>query len=352
MAAKNRTKVVTIGGGSGTPVINQALLKAGVALIDSIVTVMDSGGVTGRMRIDSEGKKIAYSDGLRTLLSLIDKESATPKRISTLITILRSRNAKDQDLGYEFFSHFFDQETNGFSDIQSKLASLTGIKFKGRVIPVTLKSTNIVFKTKLGREYKGEHELDDKRMSTDTVKSMRLEPPVSAYKDALNAIKEAEFIFFSCGSLHGSVLCNLLPKGIKKAFLDSKAKKILVTNLVSTRNETHNFRPLDFVKVFRKYTGLFHPLDVLIVPKITQRDFESKHPKVALRYSSEHSYFLGWDEKELKKAEKEGVKIVTHSATHIEPKHLTVRHNPNRLSKTFKELIADFDSPRVKKSSR
>lgn len=343
MGVKKKIKVVTIGGGSGTSVVNKSLIGAGITAIDSIVTVMDSGGVTGRMRIDSEGRKIAYSDGLRTLLSLIDEKSATPKRISTLITILRSRNAKDQDLGYEFFSHFFDHKTNGFSDIQSKLASLTGIKFNGRIIPITLKSTNIVFKTKLGREYKGEHELDDKRMSTDTIKSMKLQPSVPAYKGALDAIKEAQFIFFSCGSLYGSVLCNLLPKGVKKALSSSKAKKILVTNLLSTRNETHNFKPLDFINIFKKYTRLSAPLDVLIVPKLSRQEFELKYPKVAARYASDHSYFLGWGKEELEGTGK-GVKIVIHNATYIEPKHLTVRHNPNRLSKIFEELITDLNS--------
>src|SRR3989304_9203968 len=153
MSTNREIRIVTIGGGNGTSIINKSLLNAGVSFIDSIVTVMDSGGVTGRMRIDSEGKLIAYSDALRNLLSLIDEKSASPQRISTLIAVLRSRNARQQDLGYEFFSHFFDQENNGFSEVQSKLADLTGIKFKGRVIPITLKSANLVFTTQLGREY-------------------------------------------------------------------------------------------------------------------------------------------------------------------------------------------------------
>ncbi|MEK7127783.1 MAG: 2-phospho-L-lactate transferase CofD family protein [Patescibacteria group bacterium] len=52
--------IVTIGGGSGTPVLNEALLLVGVKKITSIVTVMDSGGITGRMRTDAMGKEVAY----------------------------------------------------------------------------------------------------------------------------------------------------------------------------------------------------------------------------------------------------------------------------------------------------
>ena len=49
--------IVTIGGGSGTPVLNEALLLVGVKKITSIVTVMDSGGITGWMRtVESKTK--------------------------------------------------------------------------------------------------------------------------------------------------------------------------------------------------------------------------------------------------------------------------------------------------------
>ncbi len=350
MSTENKgEKVTTIGGGSGTPVVNEALILGGSQNIKSIVTVMDSGGVTGRMRIDSDGKQIAYSDALRTLLSLIDPESASPGTIQTLKDILRSRNSRQQDLGYIFFSHFFDREKNGFEDIQSRLTALTGIKFKGKVLPVTMYPTDIVFLTRLGRRYKGEHEFDDKRMSTDTVKTMFLDPSVIAYAPAIDAVEKADTIFFCCGSLHGSVLCNLLPGGMRDALAKSKAKKVLITNLVSTRNETHDYKPSDFVEIFREYSGMDTPIDVLVVPQMTRSEFESKYPDIAERYASEHSFFLGWEEQDLYAAQGQGIEIVTHNATYIEPIQRTVRHNSKELAPVVKEvikpkLIADLNS--------
>lgn len=300
---------------------------------------MDSGGITGRMRVDSAGQEIAYSDALRTLLSLIDPKTLNNKKVRELKDLLGKRNDRGQDLGYTIFSHFFDNNKNGFENIQTKLEKLTDIRFKGQIIPITLKSTNIVFKTKLGRIYKGEHELDDKRMSKDRVTKMWLEPKVPAYKGAMAAVKGSDIVIFSCGSLYGSVLCNLLPLGMKKALRESKAKKILITNLASTRNETHNFTPREFVQIFKKYTGLSKPIDIMVVPELTKEEFEKKYPQVAKRYASEHSFFLGWDSKELEKVRKIGIKIITHQATIIEPKHLTLRHHTGKLGEVLKSLI-------------
>ncbi len=332
-------KIVTIGGGSGTSVINESLLLAGAKFIKSIVTVMDSGGTTGRMRIDSEGKEIAYSDALRTLLSLKDSKELSQKQNASLVELLRKRNSRGQDLGYFLFSQFWDCEEKGFGDVQGILEKLTGVKFKGEIIPVTLRSTNISFETKMGRVYKGEHELDDKRMSADLVWDMWLEPSVPAYSGAIKAILGADILVFCCGSLYGSVLCNFLPTGVKKALKETQAKKVLVTNLASTRNETHEFKPIDFVSIFKKYTGLTKPIDVLVVPEMTRTEFEKKYPKVAKRYASEHSFFLGWDEKELSELKRMGVKVLIHKATVVEPKFLTLRHDPEKLAKSFKSLL-------------
>ena len=328
-------KIVTIGGGSGTTVVNQALLYAGVKNITSVITSMDSGGVTGRMRTDSRGQEIAYSDSLRTLISLLPLQSLNSTKVKNLIQMLRRRNDRGQDLGYTIFSHYFSQET-GFGEIQNLLENLTGLKFMGQVLPVTTQSTNLFFKTESGQVFKGEHELDTQRMSADMVAQIWLEPEVTAYIKAVEAIADADFIIYSCGSLYGSVLANLLPKGVQQALRLTKAKTALVTNLASTRNESDNFTPEDFVKIFQKYAKLPDPLDYLIVPGISRTEFEKKYPKVAKRYALEHSHFLGWDNFDRTGPE---VDILFHQAVSLDPKHLRLRHDPKKLAKVFKKLL-------------
>ena len=331
-------KIVTIGGGSGMPVINESLLLAGAKNIKSIVTVMDSGGVTGRMRTDSRGQEVAYSDALRTLLSLIPPQFADWKKIISLKEMLRRRNDRGQDLGYTIFSHYFGSE-NGFGEIQNLLETLTEVKFMGRVLPVTTAPTHLIFKTKSGFVHRGEHELDDKRMSADTVTNIWLEPEVTAFPESVDAVKEADLIIFSCGSFYGSVLVNLLPIGIQQALKVNSGKKAYVTNLASTKNETDKFCPEDFIRLLRKYTRLSKPLDYLIVPNLSRTGFEKKYPQVAAKYNLEHSHFLGWGKDELEEIQKSGVQIITHEALVIDPVLKRLRHDPNKLSQTLKALI-------------
>lgn len=328
--------IVTIGGGTGTPVVNEALLLAGAKSILSIVTVMDSGGLTGRRRTDSRGQEVAFSDALRTLLSLVDPAEKNLPRYQALEQTLRSRTETDQ-LGYAFLSNLFDKE-NGFSAAQEVLEKLTGIKFRGQVIPVTTQSTNIAFQTLSQEVFRGEHELDNHRMSKDTVQKIWLDPNVVAFPQAVEAIRSAGLVIFALGSLHGSVLVNLLPEGIKEAYGQNHGTRIHITNLASTRNETDNYYPENFIEKFREYTGLETPLDYLIVPKMTRMRFEKEFPEVAQKYDNEHSHFLGWEKKQLQEHQL-CVKLLFHEATFVEPLHHRLRHNPKMLAETLKPLI-------------
>jgi hypothetical protein len=121
---------------------------------------------------------------------------------------------------------------------------------------------------------------------------------------------------------------------------ESKAKMYLVTNLVSTRNETHNYTPEDFVALVKEYTN--KRLDGLVVPAMSRKKFETEYKDVAKLYDLEHSYFLGWEEKELERIEKNGVKIVLHNATEIvEGKNnfRVVRHNIEKLSDALLTIL-------------
>lgn len=329
-------KIVTIGGGTGTAVVNEALLLAGAEYISSIVTTMDSGGLTGRRRTDSHGAEIAFSDAMRTLLSLVHPQDKKSLRYQSLEKILRSRTETDQ-LGYSIFSHLFDKNT-GFGHLQSELEHLTGIRFQGQIIPVTTQSTNISFQTQSGEIFHGEHELDNHRMSKDMVKKIWLEPKAAAFPLAIDALKTADLIIFALGSLHGSVLSNLLPTGIKEAYQKSKAVRVYVTNLASARNETHDFAPQDFINLFKKYSGLIHPLDILIVPRLTRSQFEKKYPKASKNYDNEHSHFLGWEKQAVKPTG--GVRLITHQATVVDPVHQRLRHDPEKLATTFRQLLS------------
>jgi hypothetical protein len=128
---------------------------------------------------------------------------------------------------------------------------------------------------------------------------------------------------------------------MREAFQKTKAEIYMITNLVSTRNETHNFAPINFVNLIEKYTGI-RPTG-LIVPNISRADFEDTYKEVASIYDLDHSHFLGWDNNLLEGfVKKEKVKVLKHDATIIVEtiaNEQTVRHSSERLSLTLNSLI-------------
>jgi len=332
-------EIVTVGGGTGSPVVNEALLRTGrVDNINAIAAVYDSGGATGRRRLDAKGQELAYSDAMRILLSLVSPDQIDKRPSLAIKRLFNHRDESGRVLGHDVFNHFSDKAA-GFSEIEEIITDL-GLTLKGRVLPSSTQPSNITFITQFGRVFKGEHHIDEERMSEDVVMEMHLDPEVDAYLPAANAIEEAQLIILSCGSLHGSVLANFLPNGMKDALAKSAAPMFLVTNLVSTRNETHGFKPIDFVKLVKEYTG--RRPDGLIVPEMTRGKFESEYTEAARLYKLEGAYFLGWEDEELHTVENEGVQIFPHKATSVVEvgnNYQLVRHDPAKLSDTLREIL-------------
>ena len=332
-------EVVTVGGGTGSPVVNEALLRTGeVNKIDAIAAVYDSGGATGRRRLDARGQELAYSDAMRILLSLVSPDQIDARPFLAIKKLLNHRDESGRVLGHEVFNHFSDTAA-GFSEIEEIITDL-GLTLKGRVLPSSTQPSNITFITQSGRIFTGEHFLDDQRMSEDMVTQMHLDPSVDAYTAAADAIAEAELIILSCGSLYGSVLSNFLPNGMREALAKSTAPMLLVTNLVSTRNETHGLKPIDLVNLVEQYSGK-RP-DGLIVPEMTRDEFESEHAEAARLYALEGAHFLGWGDKELQIVQNEGVQVFTHQATSVieaDNNYQLVRHDPKKLANTLKVIL-------------
>lgn len=332
-------KIVTIGGGTGAPVITQALLLAGFKNLSCIAASMDSGGKTGVIRSDERDQVIAISDLLRTLISLISNTNHQTN-IKAFTDLISFTDGRQRNLGYTIYYALLEMYQNDFIKAQKHLENLLGISFEGTVIPVTTDSSNICFETKNGIVFRGESELDKQSMSKNTIVDIWLDPNVPATAQAVTAIEEADYVIYCPGSLYGSIISNFLPIGIKEALMTSKAQKILITNLVSNRNQTHNFTPDKYIKIFQKYTGLKKPVDIIITPDISQKTFEKRYQKVARSYNLEHAHFLGWTPEDLKNSLEKDIKIYSSDIISITPHLNRLRHDPKKLSKVLKTILS------------
>ena len=78
---------------------------------------------------------------------------------------------------------------------------------------------------------------------------------VKANPDVIEAIKEADLIIFSSGSLLTSIIPNIIIDEIVMAIRKSKASKLYVCNLVTQPGETDNFKVSDHINTLNEYLG-------------------------------------------------------------------------------------------------
>lgn len=322
---KTNLRVCTIGGGSGMPIINKGLIRAGFKNIKSIVTTFDNGGDTGRMRTDERGNILAFSDYWRSLISLWDDG----KQKTIWKDMLRYRDGRGRNFGNIFFQ-FMSEKTGNLSNVDLLFSSLVKAKLKGEVIPVSLSPAHICFSTISGKKYFDEHYLDDLRMSLDKVKKMWIKPLVRANEEAIKAVLDSDVIIICPGSLYGSVLINFLPMGMKQAFNKSKAKKILITNIVSAANENSDATQEEYLNLFKKYLDNKDPFDLIIMPDFTALK-KNLLKKVLGLYKFEHSF-------PILKTEDNDKKTIIADIAMIERKNLRLRHSEKKLINLFKKI--------------
>jgi len=89
----------------------------------------------------------------------------------------------------------------------------------------------------------------------------------SVRAEALYAIREADVLLFGPGSFYLSVLPNLLLGELKEAIQASRAKKVLLANLMTEPGQTDDFTVSDFVRAIHAYGGF--KLDFVLVNSAT-----------------------------------------------------------------------------------
>ena len=115
-------KIVTIGGGTGAPVIIQALLQAGFTDLSCICASMDSGGKTGIIRSDERDQVIAISDLLRNLIALITSTNHK-KNISAFIDLISFIDGRQRNLGYTVYYALLEKYHIGFNSLAVRCKS-------------------------------------------------------------------------------------------------------------------------------------------------------------------------------------------------------------------------------------
>ena len=124
------------------------------------------------------------------------------------------------------------------------------LNLKGKVVPLTEDNVILMGEMMDGTVIEGEHNItQDKRKIKKVFYKEKAEPT----KEAIKAIKEADLIILSMGSLFTSIIPNLICDGIVDAIDKSNAKIMYISNIMTQPGETENFKVSDHINLLNKY---------------------------------------------------------------------------------------------------
>lgn len=244
---QKQVKVVCFGGGTGLPSLLTGLKHNPWLNITAIVTMFDNGGSSRELR-DRFGI-LPPGDILKCLLALSKHEAYARQMLSKRIINKEFPGHTGGNVLLLGLEKVYEHHTAAV-DALGQLLSI-----RGRVIPVTLGDSCLCATYTDTTTYKGETSVDVGIHEGKCINNIFLEPMVEASHSAVNAIQNADVICIGPGSFYTSVLPNFLPRGIKMAMQDSRAKTVFIANLLTEGKGMRNIHLEDCIKTVEHYTG-------------------------------------------------------------------------------------------------
>ena len=262
----DKKKVVILGGGTGLSFLLKGL-KMYPLDITAIVSVCDDGSSTGRLR--EEFNTPAVGDIRKVLVALSETEPLVEE-------LLHYRFKTSSDLnGHAVGNLLLTAMANITGNMSDGIQSLSKVlNLKGTVLPLTEDNVVLVGKMEDGSIVEGEHHIT---MSNKKIKSVSYKEKPIVTEEALKAIREADAIILSMGSLFTSIIPNLICKEIIKEIDNSKAKITYVCNLMTQPGETDDYTVSDHIKLLNSYLGKKKVDTVILNNKELDKEIVAKY---------------------------------------------------------------------------
>jgi uncharacterized cofD-like protein len=262
-------RVVALGGGTGLPVLLRGLkavlfpvTRAGGRpreheRLTAIVTAADDGGSSGRLR---EAYRLLPPGDIRNcLLALADADPALSAIFAYRFGGDGERGVGGHSLGNLILAALSHLESDFLAALDCATRMLA---VRGRVLPATLEDVRLVAEFDDASSVEGESRISAVRRP---IRRVYLRPGgAPALPEARRAIAEADLVLLGPGSLYTSILPVLLVEGLAEAIATSRARVVLVMNLMSEPGETDGYGPADFVRAIARHAPRVAIDDVLL----------------------------------------------------------------------------------------
>lgn len=312
-----RKKIVAIGGGTGMPVLLRGLKQLPVDL-SAIVTVADDGGSSGKLR--TELAMPAPGDIRNVIAALADAEPM-------LIDLFQHRFKDGNGLsGHSMGNLLLAAMTSISGDFYNGIKEISRVlKVKGNIYPIA--NQNVVLHAEMtdGEIVTGESNIP---LANKQIKRVFVSPlPVKPLPDAIEAIKQADLIVISPGSLYTSVMPNLIVPEIENALRDAPGKVVYVCNVMTQYGETTGYTAGDHIQAIHDHIGVDIVSTIVVNNSAIEKDIREN-------YAEEHAEPVVYDISRLKSL---GLEVI--EADIIDHHQRKLRHDTHKIAKLLYAML-------------
>ena len=236
-------KVVVFGGGTGLSYLLEGIKNFPMD-ITAVISVSDNARSTGRLREEFHIPAVGDIRKVITALSRTDK----PIKKMMQYRFNTSSDLNGHALGNLILTAMLDMN-GSLKDSIRYLSKMLDVRHT--VLPISEDSRlTLVGQTSAGTIVEGEHQITRAHQQFERI-YYKEEPNV--LPDVITAIKEADLILLSMGSLYTSLIPNIICKEVKEALGKSTAPIMYLCNVVTQPGETDKYSVSQHIELINKY---------------------------------------------------------------------------------------------------
>lgn len=258
-------KITVLGGGTGSFVVLSGLKQLDLDLA-AVVTMMDSGGSTGKLRDQLE--VLPPGDVRQCLVAL----SEAPEMWTKLFLY---RFEKGDLQGHNFGNIFLsalEKVSPNYHEVIDSVSKL--MQIKGQVLPITYEKSHLCVEYENGVTIKGEGNIDEDNPERGRIQKAFLDPWVDANPRAYERIQQTDYLIVGPGDLYTSITPILLVDHIQQVTKTTSAKIIYIMNLMTKAGQTTDYTACNHLKDISRYLGREPDIVILNNSKIPQEIVE------------------------------------------------------------------------------